>query len=558
MIDRVTTALRSGALVLTILTAPAGAATFYVAPNGNDNNDGLSPTAPVTFTRALGWVNPGDGIEMLAGTYTGGVVIGRPGTAQAWITLKPYNDAKVTIDGSGHAITVYFYRDDFAPMYWNVQGLEIANGDSYAVKIDTPQVRLIGNNLHGSSNDIVKLVATADDVWIYKNEIHHNNAANGANAQAVDIVGADRTWVAYNYVHDIPSIALYSKGNARNTVFENNRVENIYQRGIMLGQSTDSWLLTDGTYETYDGIIRNNVIVNTGGPCLATASSYNVKIYNNSCFEAGSQFNGAIFLSNESTVGQAGTNIEIKNNIVVRSATGSRPTVYIGPNALTDIATLSLDNNIYWTPNGAASVIFAWDQPSGTFWGNLTDWRVLTKQDTKSLIADPAYIGSGDLRLTAASPAIDRGVATPCAIGDFLDKARPLDGNGDGVSVCDIGAYEYDAGVGTVPVLSTNQLPVVSLQSPSNGGTYTAPASIALSAAASDTDGIAKVEFFAGTQLIGSATVAPYTVTWSNVAAGSYNITARATDTLGGVSTSSAVGITVAPAPKTHGHRRLR
>ena len=51
---------------------------------------------------------------------------------------------------------------------------------------------------------------------------------------------------------------------------------------------------------------------------------------------------------------------------------------------------------------------------------------------------------------------------------------------------------------------------------------------------------VSLVEFFQGTTKIGQATAAPYTVSWTNVAAGAYNLTARATDNSGGITTSAA------------------
>ncbi|MCA1628230.1 MAG: fibronectin type III domain-containing protein, partial [Acidobacteria bacterium] len=58
-----------------------------------------------------------------------------------------------------------------------------------------------------------------------------------------------------------------------------------------------------------------------------------------------------------------------------------------------------------------------------------------------------------------------------------------------------------------------------------------------------------KVEFFQGSAKLGEDTSAPYSYTWSNVAAGNYTLTARATDSGGAATTSSAVDITVSPAP---------
>ena len=94
----------------------------------------------------------------------------------------------------------------------------------------------------------------------------------------------------------------------------------------------------------------------------------------------------------------------------------------------------------------------------------------------------------------------------------------------------------------------SNKLPVISITSPVNGNTFTAPANITINATATDADGaIAKVEFFNGTTKLGEGSTSPYTFAWSNVAAGTYAVKAVATDDRGGQSTAQltvAVGNT--------------
>src|SRR5204862_118966 len=100
--------------------------------------------------------------------------------------------------------------------------------------------------------------------------------------------------------------------------------------------------------------------------------------------------------------------------------------------------------------------------------------------------------------------------------------------------------------------LAVNQPPAVSLTAPANGTTFTAPATITVSATASDTDGtISKVDFFAGTTLIGTDTTSPYSISWSNVGAGTYSVTAVATDNGGATTTSAARTITVSSGTTT-------
>jgi len=80
----------------------------------------------------------------------------------------------------------------------------------------------------------------------------------------------------------------------------------------------------------------------------------------------------------------------------------------------------------------------------------------------------------------------------------------------------------------------------IALTSPAAGTDVTTPASLTLTAAASDADGITKVEFFNFGTKVAEALTPPYTATISNAAPGIYGLTAVMTDT-GGYTTSSSV-----------------
>ncbi|MFZ6012440.1 MAG: Ig-like domain-containing protein [Bacteroidota bacterium] len=126
-------------------------------------------------------------------------------------------------------------------------------------------------------------------------------------------------------------------------------------------------------------------------------------------------------------------------------------------------------------------------------------------------------------------------------------------------SWCSVGAGSYSltakaidnaGGIGTSSAVSVtvtgNNNPSVSITTPANNASFTAPASVTINASASDSDGtIAKVEFFQGSTKLGEDASSPYSFTWTNVAAGTYSLTAKATDNASGTATSSAVNITV-------------
>ncbi len=92
--------------------------------------------------------------------------------------------------------------------------------------------------------------------------------------------------------------------------------------------------------------------------------------------------------------------------------------------------------------------------------------------------------------------------------------------------------------------------PTVSVTAPLSGTVATAPiGSIAITASASDADGyITKVEFFTGTTKLGESVAPAYQFTWTVIPAGTYSLTAKATDNCG-VATTSAPVVLIANQP---------
>lgn len=118
------------------------------------------------------------------------------------------------------------------------------------------------------------------------------------------------------------------------------------------------------------------------------------------------------------------------------------------------------------------------------------------------------------------------------------------------IATDDKGATATSATVTVTVNSTTNQPPTSVITSPANGATFTAPATITIAASATDGDGsVTRVDFFRGTSLIGSDASAPYSVAWSNVAAGTYSLTAVAYDNGGASTASAAVSVSVTATP---------
>src|SRR5262249_26963747 len=148
------------------------------------------------------------------------------------------------------------------------------------------------------------------------------------------------------------------------------------------------------------------------------------------------------------------------------------------------------------------------------------------------------YNGSTLLGTATASPYSFTWSSVPA--GTYTLKAIAYDAAGASTSSATV----------TITVNSaTNQPPTVSLTSPANGSTFTAPATVTMTANASDPENqLTRVEFYNGTTLLGTDTSSPYSFTWSNVPAGTYSLKAIAYDGAGASTTSGIVTITVSGA----------
>ena len=112
------------------------------------------------------------------------------------------------------------------------------------------------------------------------------------------------------------------------------------------------------------------------------------------------------------------------------------------------------------------------------------------------------------------------------------------------VATDDDGATTTSADV--VLTVVANQPPSVSITAPMDGAVFTAPVNIAINANAGDNDGsVTQVAFYVNGALLGTDTTSPYGFAWNGVAAGSYTLTAIATDDNGATMSSAAVQVTV-------------
>ena len=175
------------------------------------------------------------------------------------------------------------------------------------------------------------------------------------------------------------------------------------------------------------------------------------------------------------------------------------------------------------------------------------------------------------IAVTPAGPTIGTGGTQPfTAIGTYTDGSqRTLSGqvawtssNPDIASVSPAGTATglapgsatigaTVAGKAGTALLTVQSTPaIVTLTSPANGVSYSAPATINLAASvAANGHTITKVQFYRGGTLLGEDASAPYSLVWYNVATGNYTVSARVLYDSNSTANSPSVTVTVTGLP---------
>lgn len=102
--------------------------------------------------------------------------------------------------------------------------------------------------------------------------------------------------------------------------------------------------------------------------------------------------------------------------------------------------------------------------------------------------------------------------------------------------------------------VAMNLPPTVTITSPTNNAPFTPGSTIAITAAAADSDGtVTNVQFTANGTNLGSVASAPFTFSWMNLSAATYALRAVASDNRGLTATSTPVTVIVSAATVTRG-----
>ncbi|MBN2681147.1 MAG: T9SS type A sorting domain-containing protein [Bacteroidales bacterium] len=365
-----------------------------------------------------------------------------------------------------------------ADEYWNGLKINEATSDSSRISF----ARISRSHAHG--------------IHIYKSSIHLSNSVICNNTVTYGLYGG---YVGGAGIMAKKSSSVFDKITVKNN-FTNNEVGGIYvinefERVLKITNSVieNNYSGSDysGLYYEYGKLILENTrIAGNTTSCGPFSSAIflessediiltNVAIVDNGCLEEGFFEGSSIMIFR-----LWGEKTKIKLTNVTIAGSNYYNGIYICNNY--DSATLEMTNCIIANQSGYAIYDDLVESnpniiTNSLFWNNLAgninyenDWfgEILTTNSNGlecdpwyNIFVDPKFVDSlnGDYRLSQLSPCIDAGENDSVYLAtDLAGLIRILDGNGDGNSIVDIGAYEFDSTLIKTPeeIFSNQELTV--------------------------------------------------------------------------------------------------
>jgi hypothetical protein len=459
-------------IIISILISPlvyinidgalADSNTYYVANNGNDSNNGLSPDSPwktigkVNSELNGGVINSGDDIYFKRGDiFSGELNIRVGGSSSNYMIIGAYgigdkaiiensggsgddnciklwtaNVDYVTIQdfqlkntvGSGDAISVCYNHTDISI---NNIYAENINGDEllYIEKTVNYSVENCVGNKAGFSfyGDLYNRLSNGYIANCTSYDVGHNSDAFSIHKEDVHDYDTGSNHLFYNCTAYNAAENCFDITAGNNVIFDSCKAWNGLQGSVSIGNNMhnltfQNCIITNtnssGIFvgDSNNVIIRNNIIWNiTDIDALSLDSTdyiQNCTIYNND-FIYPSTFSGAYTNRVMSISYDFFSNTVLKNNIFASFNPTPQPNrlyrVYgavIPPDN-----DLTFDTNIWWNANGNAATKW-WDNGSTTM--NIVNWQYFYPTDD---FDDPEFAdaGTGDLSLNITSPCIDAG-----------------------------------------------------------------------------------------------------------------------------------------------------
>jgi hypothetical protein len=522
---------------------PTGGRVLHVVP-GAGGGDG-SPIAPFAgIAAAQAAARPGDTYLLHAGHYGGRTRFGVPGTAADYIVWKAAGDGEVLMNGI-----------DIAASHIWLEGITVRDQSYATFSINAPSNVVMTRCSFFNNHYSIYLQQGGSDWYIADNTIVGNTSLSSESlaGEGIELNITSGHTVAHNTITNVADGISYPKSNVDifgNDIFDTsddgieadngganvrmwgNRIHNAVHNGISFQpQSGGPWY-----------IVRNQIVSSKESPFKFRTTDRFVLLHNTIVNWGGAWPADAVMCCNEGHLLRAFS----RNNLWISVQGGQ---IWGFDATLRDWRTDTDYDGFDW---GNATNPFAYGgrtYPDLRSFSNASGLETHGVRVSKGVCFEeflvpgpsPMPVPPHSMTLRAECPAVDAGAVLP-NVNDAFAGSAP-----------DLGAHERGSEAtmyGPRPMETPNVAPAVRVTAPAGGRTFTAPATIDITADAIDRDGsVSSVEFFANGTPIGVRYAAPWSLSWSNVIAGSYTITVHATDNRGAVTTSNGVAVAVAAPP---------
>jgi len=438
---------------------------FYVSITGSNSNNGEISTPWKTIQYGVSQLNPGDTLNIMAGTYDGKIDLSTSGTTGNKITIRNYNNDNVVILGAGLPNYEYLLKienidninisglkfqdyqklDARGILVINSSGISILNNEFYNIDYsataigETPNssqnsqpiivygrdslhpvsnLKINGNTIHDCEtgwSECLSINGNIESFEVLNNHIYNNTnipiVAIGHEGECPDpaLDQARNGLIKNNLIHNNPSAyaaagGIYIDGAKSFIIEKNTSYNNDY--GIEIGCENNGNAPNDPSASEI--IVRNNVIYNNKISGIALGG-YN---YPTSGKVKKTTIRNNTLFNNDTNNTYSGEllisyveNSNIENNIFFTNNTHKVLIISSEANP-----TLLLDYNLYYSPSGGDDIVI---EINGTEYNEFSSFQSATSQDSHSSFSNPLFVNAvlpnPDLHLSSTSPAIDSG-----------------------------------------------------------------------------------------------------------------------------------------------------